>query len=30
MDKLIIERRNGRLPNLAESLAKENAQINLL
>jgi amidophosphoribosyltransferase len=30
MDKHIIERRNGRLPNLAESLAKEKAQIKLL
>jgi amidophosphoribosyltransferase len=30
VDKHIIERRNGRLPNLAESLAKEKAQIKLL
>ncbi len=30
VDKHIIERRNGRLPNLAESLAKEKAQIRLL
>ena len=30
VDKLTIERRNGRLPTLGESLAKEKAQINLL
>jgi len=30
VDKHIIERRNGRLPSLAESLAKERAQIKLL
>src|SRR3954462_10934854 len=30
LDKHIIERRNGRLPGLAESLAKERAQIKLL
>src|SRR5438876_10974497 len=30
VDKHIIERRNGRLPSLAESLAKERAQIRLL
>ena len=30
VDKHIMERRNGRLPNLAESLAKEKAQIKLL
>ncbi|HWV99250.1 MAG TPA: amidophosphoribosyltransferase [Candidatus Acidoferrum sp.] len=30
MDKHIIERRNGRLPTLTESLAKERAQIKLL
>jgi amidophosphoribosyltransferase len=30
MDKHIIERRNGRLPTLADSLAKEKAQIKLL
>ena len=30
VDKLIIERRNGRLPTLTESLAKEQAQIKLL
>lgn len=30
MDKGIIERRNGRLPTLSESLAKERAQIKLL
>ena len=30
IDKHIIERRNGRLPSLAESLAKERAQIKLL
>jgi amidophosphoribosyltransferase len=30
VDKHIIERRIGRLPNLAESLAKEKAQIKLL
>jgi hypothetical protein len=30
VDKLIIERRNGRLPTLSESLAQEQAQIKLL
>jgi amidophosphoribosyltransferase len=30
VDKHIIERRNGRIPTLAESLAKERAQIKLL
>lgn len=30
MDKLIIERRNGRVPTVSESLAKERAQIKLL
>jgi amidophosphoribosyltransferase len=30
VDKHIIERRNGRHPTLAESLAKERAQIKLL
>ncbi len=30
VDKLVIERRNGRRPTLTESLAKENAQIKLL
>jgi hypothetical protein len=30
VDKHVIERRNGRLPSLTESLAKEKAQIKLL
>jgi hypothetical protein len=30
MDKHDIERRNGRVPSLADSLAKERAQIKLL
>jgi hypothetical protein len=30
VDKHIIERRNGRLPTVSESIAKEKAQIRLL
>jgi hypothetical protein len=30
VDKHIIERRNGRIPTLSDSLAKEKAQIKLL